>query len=201
MFRRLLLAVVAVVAVTTASAVPANASCGPLADSRKFWTDSVCMAIGATDIEAPYLAQQWNNRAGWAIQASNNCVTAGYPPSRRFTIDTYYSVNGPCWYILGPDGGNPTVHDPNGGLGPWWNYTNNPVLWMNYRCLAGYPGSIQARHVVSAGIGNIMGMGVLNSSGYNSRVMNMTSWSQLNVPVATTYDGSVGEMIYNGGCG
>ena len=74
---------------------------------------------------------------------------------------------------------------------PWWNYTNNPVLWMNYRCLPGYPrGSIQARHVVSAGIGNIMGMGVLNSSGYNSRVMNMTAWSQLNVPIATTYDGS-----------
>jgi hypothetical protein len=191
MLRRLLLAVVAVVAMTTASAVPANASCGPLVDSRKFWTSSVCMAIGDTGIEAPYLAQQWNIRAGWRIQAANNCVTAGYPPSRRFTIDTYYSANGPCWYILGP----------NGGTGPWWNYTNNPVLWMNLRCMAGYPGSIQARHYVSAGIGNIMGMGVLGSSGYNSRVMNMTDWSVLNVPVATTYDGSVGEMIYNGGCG
>lgn len=200
MIRRLLLAVVAVVAVTTASAVPASAACAPV-DSRKFWTYSLCMAVGDTTIEAPYLAQQINIRGGMAIQAANNCVTAGYPPSRRFTIDMYYSANGPCWYILGPDGGQPTVDSPTNGVGPWWNYTNNPVLWVNERCLPGHPGSIQARHNVSAALVNLLGVGITNSSGYNSRIHNMTAWSQLNVPVTDANTGGLLESIYNGDCG
>ena len=196
MIRRLILAVVAVVAVTTASAVPANASCGPVVRNVKFWTDSVCMAIGDTGIEAPYLAQQWNNRGGVRIQAANNCVTAGYPPSRRFTIDTYYEHQGSCWKILGPNGASPSLD----AEGNWWRYTNNPVVWVNDYCLPGTVGATQRRHNVSAAIGSVMGLSALNSSGYNSRVMNMTAWSQLNVPVADVYSGALLEMVYNGGC-
>ena len=200
MIRRLLLAVVAVVAVTTASAVPANAACAPV-DSKKFWTHRVCMAVGDTTIEAPYLAQQINIKGGMQIQAANNCVSLGYTPSRRFTIDLYYDSSGPCWTVLGPNGGIVQVDSPTNGAGPWWNYVNNPVLWVNERCLPGHPGSTQARHNVSAAIVNLLGVGVTNSSGWNSRIHNMTAWSQLNVPVADSNTGDLLESIYNGDCG
>ena len=192
MIRRLILAVVAVVAVTTASAVPANASCGYV-NYIKFWTHSICMAIGDTGIEAPAMAQQWNVQGGMAIQAANNCVTAGYSPSRRFTIETYDGGN-ECWKVLGPNGAQPAL---DSGVGGWWRYTNNPVLWLNRGCFA----SVAARrHYVSAGIGSVIGLASMNSSGMNSRVVNMTTWSILNVPTADPYSGDLAESIYNGDC-
>lgn len=195
MIKRLVLAVVAVVAMTTASAVPANASCAGTAGA-KFWSHQICMAVGDTTIEAPYLAQQWNVQGGMAIQAANNCVTAGYPASRRFTIETFYEVSNVYWKVRNPNG---TQLSPGNGwdaANGWWRYTNNPVLWVNIHHLA----DSTRRHNVSAAIGNLLGLAVFNSSGYNSRVMNLTAWSQLNVPTADAISGDIAESIYNGDC-
>lgn len=194
MFRRLLLALVAVVALITASAVPAAASCGYTTGIR-FWDYHLCMAIGDTTIEAPQMAQQWNLKGGMAIQAANNCVTAGYPPSRRFTIETYYSSGSECWKVTGPNGAQPglTAH------GSWWWYTDNPMIWVDLGCM-GSNLNVR-RHIVSAAIGSLLGLHSMNSSGMNSRVMNMTAWSQLNVPTADIYSGALMEDVYNGDCG
>lgn len=200
MIRRLLAAVVAVVVLTTASAVPARAATtASLITGDRFWTYQLCMAVGDTTIELPYLAQQWNIRGGMAIQASNNCVDAGYPPSRRFTVDTFYdAASNEMWRIRNPGGG---ILYPGTGLAcndayTMCKYTNNPVLLINYKYL--YAGGTQKRHMVSAALGNLLGLATTNSSGYNARVMNFTAWSIQNVGVADVYSGALMEDLYNG---
>lgn len=195
MIRRLLLAVAATLSMSVAAAVPANASCPGETTGIKFWTHSICMAVGDTTIEAPYMAQQWNTQGGMAIQASSNCVSAGYPASRRFTIDTYYEVSGTYWKVRDPDG-SLLYDDSYDYYNGYQRYINNPVLWVNLYHLA----SQTRRHNVGAAIGNLIGLTYHNSSGYNSRIMNLTDWSQLNVPYVDSISGGYAESIYNGDC-
>lgn len=169
---------------------PARAADNPLLRYRRFWDYHLCMAIGDTGLRAPELAQRWNVVGGMEINARGNCVTAGYPPSRRFTIDTYSGSVDTCWRITSPDGWDFPEYSWNGNMA---RYVNNPVLRMNVNCFGAY-----RDHYVSAGIGSILGLAALNSTGYNSRVMNFTAWSIINVPQADVYSGALMEDLYNG---
>jgi hypothetical protein len=207
MTKRFLAALVAVAALLTGSLVstaPASARTVSATEwpatitGYKFWTGSVCMAVGDTTIDALYIAQLWNNVTPgtvMGITASNNCVNAGYTPSTRFTIDTYYANDGTCGSIKNPDGTPaPLERSYYNGI---YRYTNNPVVWVNTYggC---WSNASRRAHVVSMMIGAVMGLKVLNSSGYNARVMNQTSWSYDNVPYPETYSGTVLGNLYAG---
>jgi hypothetical protein len=187
-----------VAALLFATALPSQASVtsdGPFLNSFKFWSPSICMAIGDTGLNAAPLAQAWNSQTPGqlAITASNNCVTAGYPPSRRFTIDAYNGATSKC-LILTDRSGN--AFDPAGDAtasGGHWVYNDNPMIWVNRNCY----GTLAARdHYASAGIGQILGLATLNSPGNDSRVVNMTDWSIRNVTSADPYSGAVLGRLY-----
>lgn len=201
--KRILAALVAVAALLTGAVVTTAPASAQATDypatisGKKFWTGSVCMAVGDTTIDAPYIAQLWNNATPGTIMgitASNNCVTAGYTPSTRFTIDTYSANDGTCGYLANPDGSKPVSASLYNGI---WRYTNNPVVWVN-KYGGCWSNSSRRAHAVSMMIGFVMGLEPLNSSGYNSRVMNQTAWSYDNVPYPETYSGTLLGNLYAG---
>lgn len=182
-----------------ASALPAQASDAPFLNGYTFANGSVCMAIGDSGIDAPAMAQQWNLRdaaygtGGIALTASNNCVSAGFPANRRFTIDTYVGSTSRC-IILTDKYSN--AFDPAGDATPVdgnWQYDDNPIIWANRNCYSTYAAM---HHYVSAAIGQVMGLAQLNSATYNSRVVNMTAWSIRNVPTADQYSAGILHRFY-----
>lgn len=180
-----------------ASAIPAHAADDtPYLTYQDFWSPVLCMAIGDFTIEAPEMAQAWNVQSDHIMQisAKNNCVTAGYPPSRRFTIDTYAGSTSRC-YILTDK--NTEILSPGADLtenNGHWQYIDNPIVWINRNC---YNTFAARRHYTSAGIGELLGLQRFNSAGMNSRVMNMTSWSVMNVDTADPYSGAVLARLYS----
>lgn len=179
----------------SASVLPANASDAPFLNSFKFASANVCMAIGDTGLNSPALAQQWNLRDNGviALTAANNCVTAGFPGNRRFTIDAYNGSTSRCIILTDRTG---DAFDPAGdatAVNGHWQYDNNPIIWVNRNCYS----TFAARdHYVSAAIGYVMGLAQLNSSAYNSRVMNMTAWSIRNATVADQYSAAILHRLY-----
>jgi hypothetical protein len=184
-----------VAALFAVTAIPSHAADGQYLNSFKFWSPVLCMAIGDFGIDAPELAQAWNVQSGHTMQisAKNNCVTAGYPPSRRFTIDTYSGSTSRCYIVTNK------YTEPLGygtdvvAVGGTWQYTDNPIIWINRAC---YSTFAARRHYTSAGIGSILGLATLNSEALNSRVQNMTAWSIRNVPTADVYSGGVMARLY-----
>lgn len=159
---------------------------GPDVGDWQFYTGLICMADGDPTANVTEAAQQWNLKfqavndgsVTFGITAKNNCVTAGYPPSRRFTIDTaYLPSDSAC------------VRFYNQERDQYGRWTNNPYAIVNTAC--GY-----TTHYISGAIGQIIGARWMNSSGYNSRVMNNTAFSVQNVPYATENDGGVIWLQY-----
>lgn len=192
---RLLFALALIAALFGAGALPASASDEPYLSHVRFAQPFLCMSIGDNGINAPALAQQWNNQTtGYlSITASANCVTAGFPPSRRFTIEAYNGATSRC-HILTDKNGDAFAHGADStAIGGYWNYNDNPIIWNNRNCW----GTLAAMyHWVSASIGSILGLEQLNSAGNNSRVVNHTSWSIQNVPYADANSAAVLDRLY-----
>jgi len=189
--RKIIASVVAVLTMLVAGLVvaqPASANeNGPDIGDWQFYTGLVCMADGAPEYNVAEAAQQWNIRTNAAdpdinfgISAKNNCVTAGYPPSRRFTIDVIHDSS-VTWCIA-------YGNQERDQYGRW---TNNPYALVNDKATCP-----NVNHYISQAIGLIMGLRTLNSTGYNSRVMNNTSWSIANVSYPGEYDGIALALQY-----
>lgn len=145
-----------------------------------FWTDELCIMSGDPLIPASAAAQSWNVQAGTEINYANNCVTAGYLPSRRMTITSYNEADGQCGKFS-----NQQVDS----IGRW---TNNPVIWINfYYGSCGSYNEIGLAHMATSYMGVVLGLASTNTVGMSSHVMNQTAWSIRNVPWATIYDGPV----------
>jgi len=160
----------------------------------KFWSKSICVdgsAINGPYYRVAYIAQQWNLKApGLALDYEDDCAAAGYPPSRRMVIGIY---DNPSDYNC--------LRLTNGGADFYngaYRWTDGPGHYIN----VGQPTCIQDQthrdHIVSEAIGVLLGLRVLNSAGYNSRVMNNTEFSWLNVPLPDSYSGARLVDIYNG---
>lgn len=175
--------------------VSAQTNDEPFLNSYKVWSPSVCMSIGDTGLNAAPLAQGWNNATvgDLAITASANCVSAGYPPSRRFTIDAYNGSTSYCFKVTDKNVGTLDAGTDVVASGGKWLYVDNPILWINRNC---WTSIFAQRHFTSAGIGSFLGLAQLNSSGYNSRVVNHTAWSRENVEYADQYSGAVLDRMY-----
>lgn len=162
----------------------------------KFWPYDpawVCVANGDNGIPIGAAAQSWNNAsAGLYLTFSNNCVSAGYTPSTRMTIDTYNAVDGNCTkvtnntYAVGPDG--------------FRRYTNNPIGWVNVNpTQACASTSFRRAHWTTYVIGQIIGLtghrDVSNTT-WDSRVMAYRT--QDTIAWAEQYSGAAVSDLYQG---
>lgn len=169
-------------------AIPADAS------GYKFWSPDICVdgsAINGSYYRVAYLAQQWNIKSGNNVHLNyeDDCAAAGYPPSRRMVVGTFSSDTiGNCL--------TQTNYQTEGyhGFARW---TNGPGVYINIGSGGACVQNQNYRdHIVSAAIGWLLGLKPLNSAGYNSRVMNNTTWSFNNVPLPDLNSGSTLANIY-----
>lgn len=200
----LLVAVAALLTGALVSTAPASAYIyDPAISGWKFWSASpslspsgICVdgsAINGPYYQVAYKAQQWNVVIGNDVVALNyrtDCVAAGYPPSRRMVIGTYSnSTDGLCRLVT-----NTAAAEYN-GFNRWTAGPGSYINTANANCIG-----TQARrdHQVAAAIGELLGLSVHNSSGWNSRVMNETTYSRENITSPTVVEGQKLREVYLG---
>jgi hypothetical protein len=209
MLRRIIAAAVAVGALLTASAVPAHAALEPLADMNgaKYINGVIC--VGSTLDPAYYpvaaTAQLWNNAVNadyyppgsspdLQLDFSTNCANDGYIASHRMTIGTFNNPNyNGCLYFTN------LGRTPAGGDSQLDYWTQGPGVYINVG-ISGCVSTAQRRgHQVTAAIGYALGLQLLTSSGWASRVMCTCSLDTIRSPDNTSayrafqiYSGSFG---------
>lgn len=194
--KRLLAAVLVVLATVTGTAAPAAAYSPDPADisGTRFYTYSICVsasALNATEWPVAAIAQRWNVASSYVLrlQYKDDCAAAGYPPSRRFLIGVNFNSTG-CYDALYT---NRTL-----GTGGMYLWTNEPFLRINAGSSSCTGTQARRNHAISATIGAALGLRALNSSGWNSRVMNNTAYSWDNVQYPTAIEGErVAELYLN----
>lgn len=202
--RKILLALIASLAVFVAGALPASAAPLPVTHWR-FYTGDICMAIGDTNLNAGYIAGKWSAVSGYKvnIRAANNCVSLGYPPSRRFTLDTINDPNHWCAFVTNINGyqllPNRDGNDNPNNADTEYLYSNNPRAWVNVNPNCQYWPDFRA-HFASQAVGLLLGLSVTGSAGYNSRVMNNTLYSIENIEWPDNPSGALLGQMYGGLC-
>ena len=202
MMKRFLSALIAVAALLTgalASAAPASAYAPHPADINgyRFWTGSICVdgsAINGPYYRVAYIAQQWNLRVGntsvLALDYEDDCAAAGYPPSRRMVIGSFSNGNQQGCFLATNQGSS-----PYNGMNRW---TQGPGIYINFAETGCINSQVRRDHTVSIAIGTALGLRIMNSTGYNSRVMNTTDFSWDNVPLPDAASGQRLWEIYTG---
>lgn len=183
-------------ATTESVAVSQSAQAQPAdINGYKFWSPSIC--IDASDINGQYypistLAQRWNivSQGALALDYSNDCAADGYPPSRRMVVNTFSNASNPNCIVF-----TNTEFTGYHGFSRW---TNGPGAYFNTAKSCMTSGQTIRNHWLSEGIGFLLGLQSLDSDSYNSRVMNNTSYSQVNVPQADYNSGDTMFNIYSG---
>lgn len=202
--KRLLAMLVAVAAMLAIGVAPASAYIyDPAISGWKFWSASPSLSpsgvcVDGSAINGPYYqvavkAQQWNVVIGNDVVALNyrtDCVAAGYPPSRRMVVGTYNNpADNACRLAI-----NTAAAEYN-GFNRW---TAGPGIYIN----TAWPTCISTQerrdHQVAAGIGELLGLSTHNSSGWNSRVMNETTYSRENITSPTVVEGQKLREVYLG---
>lgn len=203
--RRIIIAVLAALGVFAGAALPAAAAMepGPDVSRNKFVNEVIC--VGSTLNAASYpvaaIAQQWNTAVNSpyvdpyiALDFSTNCAGDGYNPSHRMTIGTFSNAdyNG-CLYFtnLGTT--------PAGGDSYMDYWTQGPGIYINTGISGCVSTAFRRSHQVAAAIGYGLGLNVMTSSGYASRVMCTCSLDTLRAPAY--YDAYRVSQIYGGSFG
>lgn len=159
---------------------------------KKFWTPNVCIdgsAINGAYYRVGYLAQQWNLRAPlMGLDYSDDCAADGYSPSERMVVGTFNNpADNHCWLLT-----NQQTAYLNGA----YRWTNGPGIYINIGIPSCVSSQTRRDHAVSFAIGFVLGLNQLNSTGYNSRVMNQTAFSWDNVPLPDQNSGNTLGAIY-----
>lgn len=193
-FASLVLAVLAILGFGLVAATPASAApLPPDANGYKFWSPSICVdgsAINGAYYRVGYIAQQWNLKTSTlSLDYADDCAAAGYPPSRRMVIGTYNNPNDNACLLQ--------TNTQATYLNGMWRWTNGPGSYINIGQSACVSSQTRRDHYVSMAIGQLLGLQVLNSSGYNSRVMNSTQWSVDNVPLPDQNSANTLDAIYS----
>lgn len=165
--------------------------------SAKFYPMSpntdICVAVGDTTIPIGSMAQAWNNATGHVLRlnAEGNCVTAGYTPSRRMTIDTYSAADGKCVKFTNVSP-YPTYFTYGDSYTLW---TNNPVGFVNTFYASCYGTTLLRQKYTAIAEGFLLGARILSGPSWNGRGMSTTS--QLYGPSANTDGADVGNLYNN----
>ena len=165
----------------------------------KFYTGTILCVDGSRINGAYYrvavIAQAWNNAVGssntLALDYSDDCAAEGYPPSRRMVIDGYYGD---------PNDGLCTIYTNTGrtvgtSSFDWWTQGPGAYIDFNSTCVQGQAARDKA---VSMAIGRILGLALVPTSGFSSRVMNINSTS---VTMPDSASGATLYKIYSGQLG
>lgn len=199
--KRLMVAVVAVVAILGGFATPAQAALPHPVDinGARFWSGKVCVdgsAINGPYWRVSYIAQQWNLRVGdtniLALDYEDDCVAAGYPPSRRMVIGTFNNSD-----IRMCNLATNYSTDYYNGMNRW---TNGPGMYINLGVSGCFSTQNRRDHFVSSAIGHLLGLRSFESeqSHLLSRVMNDTTYSLDAVPLPDATSGQRVREIYTG---
>ena len=206
---RLIFALALILTLFAASALPASAIIepGPDVSRNKFVNDIIC--VGSTLDPAYYpvaaIAQMYNETVNpsyippgdspyISLDFSTNCAADGYIAAHRMVIGTFSNpdYNG-CLYAVNQQ----TVPEDGDSYMNVW--TNGPGVYIN-RGIPGCVSTAQRRsHQVSAAIGNALGLNVLYSSGWASRVMCTCSLDTIRYP--SSYDSNKLAQVYGGSFG
>jgi hypothetical protein len=209
---RLLFALALVAALFGASVLPSHAvstALEPLSDMNgaKYINGVICVGstLNASYYPVAATAQAWNNAVNppnqppgstppLQLDFSTNCAGDGYIASHRMTIGTFNnpSYNG-CLYFTN------LGRTPSGGEGQMDYWTQGPGVYINVG-ISGCVSTAQRRgHQVTAAIGYALGLQLLTSSGWASRVMCTCSLDTIRSPDNTSvyrvfqiYSGSFG---------
>lgn len=186
--------------VPMAPATSAVVEPGPDVSRNTFVNQVVC--VGSTLDPAYYpvaaIAQQWNAATNpdygspvLSLDFSTNCAGDGYTPSHRMTIGIFSnsSYNG-CLYFTN----TATVPASGDSYMNWW--TQGPGIYINIGISGCVSTAFRRSHQVAAAIGWGLGLNVMTSSGYASRVMCTCSLDTLRAP--TSYDGNKTFQIFTG---
>jgi hypothetical protein len=157
----------------------------------KFYTKAVCVdgsAINGTYYRVAAIAQQWNIQGNVELTYQDDCVAAGYTPSRRMVVNTSHGGSaGSCLTWTN------TQASVSQGMARW---TNGPGAYVNVDNPSCVSGQTRRDHAVSMAIGWLLGASTLNSSGWASRVMYSGNFSLIGTPTAA--DGGNVYQIYVG---
>ena len=195
--RKFFMTVIAAVAMLLgglAAAAPASAVAIPSdLNGHKFWSSYICVdgsAINGDYYRVAYIAQQWNIRSGYNLHLDyeDDCAVAGYPPSRRMVVGTYNNVNDANCLVV--------TNAQTEGYGGFARWTNGPGIYINTAFSTCVGGQGARDKIVSQSIGYLLGLKILNSEAYNSRVMNNTEWSRTYVTLPDTNSGSRLANLY-----
>lgn len=183
----------------------ASSALEPLPDMNRAKYINGVICVGSTLNPSYYpvaaTAQLWNNAVNprpetqtISLDFSTNCAADGYSPSHRMTIGTFSNpdYNG-CLYFTN------LGRTPAGGDSQLDYWTQGPGVYIN----TGIPGCVSTAfrrgHQVTAGIGYALGLQLLTSSGWASRVMCTCSLDTIRSPDNTSayrvfqiYSGSFG---------
>jgi hypothetical protein len=197
MMRRIVVAAVAVLATLVIGASTASAALAPLSDMNRAKYSNGVICVGSTLNAASYpvgaTAQAWNNAVNPAgprppgtpptlqLDFSTNCAADGYSASQRMTIGTFSNPNyNGCLYFTN------LGRTPAGGDSQLDYWTQGPGVYIN----DGIPGCVstgQRRgHQVTAAIGYALGLQLLTSNGWASRVMCTCSLDTIRSPDSTS---------------
>lgn len=197
MRNRILAALVAVAALLTGlvvSTAPASAYIDdPMINGRKFASTILC--VGSTLLQSTYrvgyVAQTVNNATEeLALTYSTDCAAAGYPASRRMVVGTFQNVDYPYCTLF--------TNQQSATYNGFQRWTNGPGMYLN----TAHPGCIgtQTRrdHWISQMVIWHLGLTTLDSAGWNSHVMNQTTYSRDNVGILHYTEGVKLDEIYRG---
>lgn len=166
----------------------------PMINGRKFATSSIC--VGSTANQTTYptgaAAQQWNVQSGSGgvlLDASTSCTTDGYGPSARMVVGTFNNPAEGCLYFT-----NLQTSTLNG----YERWTNGPGVYLNTADSFCVGTLARRQHWLSEGEGYLLGLINFGSAGWNSHVMNETTYSVDNIHWATGGEGDKVWAIYNG---
>jgi hypothetical protein len=184
------------------AATPAQAAALP-ADitGLRFWTGDLCIdgsTIDSSAYRVGYIAQQWNLRVGnpsaLSLHYEDDCIAAGYPPSRRMVIG---KVNKPSTAFCQLSE-NTTPDDDTDTHNGWKRWTHGPIVTINIGRADCVGSQARRDHFISSAIGGLLGLQGFESKGWDSRVMNDTDFSMDHVPLPDVYSVQRVREIYTG---
>jgi hypothetical protein len=176
------------------SAAPASAYIAdPMINGRKFATTALCVGstLNQSTYRVGYVAQTINVATeDLALTYSTNCAGLGYTASKRMVVGTFNNPDYPYCTLFT----NQQSAEYNG----FQRWTNGPGMYLNVAHSACVSTQTRRDHWISQMMNWHLGLTTLDSTGWNSHVMNQTDYSQDNVGTLHYSEGVKLDEIYRG---
>lgn len=192
--KRLFAVLVLAFGIITGTAVSSQAYIDdPMINGRKFASTSLCVgsALNQSTYRVGYVAQTINNATEeLSLAHSTDCAGAGYPASRRMVVGTFQNPDFPHCTLF--------TNQQNSQYNGFSRWTNAPGMYLNTAFSTCISTQTRRDHWISQMIIWHLGLTTLDSTGWNSHVMNQTAFSRDNVGILHSSEGVKLDEIYRG---